>query len=174
MHSGTFAQTVEPEIPVLYRVASRLVRRREDAEDLVGQTLLLAAQAWPKFNGTYLRSWLLRILRNTHLNSLRRLPESSLTELEASGQDVHQDVTTSLTYGSILSFLDALPEEFRMAVVLCDIEEMSYREAAHAMKVPVGTLQSRLFRGRKMLKDHLELGHAHTTPLGTTTHAATH
>lgn len=154
-----FESAVRNELPVLYRVAKRLVRNTEDAEDLVHQAILNAFKGWKGFDGKHLRSWLIRILRNEFANRRRseasRLEALSL-EADAAVTDgpwdaiVWREVTDRL-----LAELDALPLEYRMAVHLCDVEGLSYHEAAEAMGVPIGTVRSRLFRGRAMIRTRL-------------------
>jgi RNA polymerase sigma-70 factor (ECF subfamily) len=156
---SSYEEVALAEIPVLYRVARRLVLNDADAEDLVGQTLLLGARGWAAFDGRHPRSWLIRILRNEHLAKLRQRSSRSETGLdevaEPSDEGFWEEVSWRAVGDDILRELDRLPEEYRMAVALCDIEEMSYEEAAEAMDVPVGTVRSRVFRGRRLLRARL-------------------
>lgn len=155
----TFDAAVRGELPVLYRVAKRLANHESDAEDLVGSALLAAAKAWKDFDGRFVRSWLVQILRNEHLMLLRkrgRRPETALEEAhEPSDEGFWGAVSWSAVGESLMRELDRIPEEYRLAVVLCDVEEMAYDEAALAMGVPVGTVRSRLFRGRRLLRARL-------------------
>lgn len=155
----TFDAAVRGELVVLYRVAKRLARNDADAEDLVGSALLKAAKAWEGFDGRFVRSWLVQILRNEHLMLLRqrgRKPEVAFEEgQEPSDEGFWEAVSWSAVGDDLVRELDRLPEEYRMAVALCDVEEMAYDEAARAMGVPVGTVRSRLFRGRKLLRARL-------------------
>ena len=152
----SFERVAETEIPVLYRVARRLTRNDTEAEDLVGQTLLSAARAWDSFDGRFARSWLLRILKNAHTATVRtkiNQPERAVIEDEEYGdEDPWGDIDWRLIGSEILRVLDRLPEEFRLAVTLCDVEELSYQEAAEVLEVPIGTVRSRLFRGRRMIR----------------------
>lgn len=154
-----YEDAVTAELPVMYRVARRLTLNGADAEDLVGQVLLLAARAWAEFDGRHTRSWLLKILRNEHLSSLRRNASRPQTvPLEHAVDATHETREPddeSPASEDILGALDELPEEYRLAVALCDVEELSYQEAAATMEVPVGTVRSRLYRGRMMLRDRL-------------------
>lgn len=156
---ATFESVVLAEIPVLYRVARRLVRSDADAEDLVGQALLLAAKGWAGFDGRHPRSWLIRILKNEHLGRIRSRaahPEARIDDVPEPMEDgFWEQVSWHAVGENILTELDRIPEEYRMAVVLCDIEELSYEDAAAAMEVAVGTVRSRLFRGRRMLRSRL-------------------
>lgn len=152
-----FEKVVDQELPLLYRVALRLTRNPAEAEDLVGQTLYLAARAWAVFDGAHPRSWLLRILRNEHLGSLRKNQNTtSLDETsEPSTEGYWQEIDWSLVGEQILKVLDMLPEDYRLAVTLCDVEELTREEAAEALEIPIGTINSRLHRGRAMLRAKL-------------------
>ena len=155
----TFEAVLREELPVLYRVAKRLIRNDADAEDLVGSALLQAAKAWEGFDGRHVRSWLVQILRNEHLMLLRRRgrrPETAFEEgQEPSDEGFWEAVSWGAVGADLVRELDGLPEDFRMAVALCDVEEMAYDEAAIALGVPVGTIRSRLFRGRRLLRARL-------------------
>jgi RNA polymerase sigma-70 factor, ECF subfamily len=155
----SFDDTVTAELPVMYRVARRLTLNPADAEDLVGQVLLLAARSWFLFDGRHPRSWLLKILRNEHLAGIRRTAVRPQTVPLDWAQEVPSPPSAGIeakeANTDLLQELDNLPEEYRLAVALCDVEEMSYRDAALAMEVPVGTVRSRLFRGRQMLRERL-------------------
>lgn len=155
-----FESSVKGELALLFRCAKRLAGSSDEAEDLVQATLIKGFQAWDSFDGRYLRSWLLSILRNEHLARVRqRRPTTSLYELECdepADEDIWNSLVTRDQAARIREELDKLPLEYRMAVHLCDVEELSYEEAAHAMDVPIGTVRSRLFRGRTMLRMRLE------------------
>lgn len=162
-HRDRFEYLVLPELPVLYRMATRLTRSAEEAEDVVGQTLLNAAKGWVSFDGRYVRSWLIQILRrvasDVRGHSQRPVSTASTVELESdlvsSGQDVHEEAEMRLTQAELVKAVDALPESFRLIVLLCDVEQMSYEEAAASLEIPVGTVRSRLFRARRQLRDAL-------------------
>ena len=154
-----FEKLVKPELKVLYRVARRMGAGADEAEDLVQTTLVKAYQAFDRFDGRYLRSWLIRILRNEKLMNVRSQPvESSLQEPDApepADEGFWEEVSWRLEAGRILEELEALPEPFRMTIQLCDVEQMSYEEAAQALDVPIGTVRSRLFRARALLRHRL-------------------
>ncbi len=158
-----FEELAIGEIPVLYRVARRLVRNPDDAEDLVSQTLFLAARAWASFDGRFPRSWLIKIMKNEHLKMVRSAairPETVRLDDAPEPDDAEagwRDLEARMIGENIVAELDSIPEEFRMAVALCDVEGMSYQEAASALEVPLGTIRSRLFRGRRLLRDRLAL-----------------
>src|SRR5688572_5718381 len=156
----------------LYAVALRMTRRPADAEDLVQDALLKAMRARHQFEaGTNLRAWLLRILTNTFINKHKRgVLERSLLGAEdldpvSDGwmsastlralRDPETQVLRPVLEEEIRQALDRLPEDFRMAVLLVDVEELSYKEAAAALGCPVGTVMSRLHRARRLLKAEL-------------------
>lgn len=139
-------------------MARRLTPNAAEAEDLVGQALLNASVGWSGFDGVYARSWLIRILTNCHLRVLRdrgRRPQSVELDPERVPEEPWAAIDWQLCGPTLLAEVDRLPEEYRLAVVLCDIEELTYEEAAAAMEVAVGTAKSRVFRGRRMLRARL-------------------
>ena len=158
-HKPPFGEVAEKELAVLYRVARRLTRNDTDAEDLVGSALYNAARGYANFDGRHPRSWMIRILRNEWLQTVRAKeirPETQLDDsIDPADDGFWREVETRLDVEAVLGSLDRLPEEYRLAVVLCDVEQMTYEEAGIAMDVPVGTVRSRLFRGRKLLQARL-------------------
>jgi RNA polymerase sigma-70 factor (ECF subfamily) len=157
--AGSFEKVALVEMPVLYRVAKRLTLDLNEAEDLVGQTLVKAVGAWSSFDGRFARSWLIRILKNEHLGNLRKSASRPTTvpldDTQLSEEDCWEEVSWKAVGEEIWKELDALPEAFRLTIALCDVEELTYEEAAEAMDVPVGTVRSRLFRARRMLRSKL-------------------
>jgi RNA polymerase sigma-70 factor (ECF subfamily) len=155
----------------VYRVARHLVGSREEAEDLMQETYARAFRSWRSFQpGTNLRAWLLRILTNLNIDRGRkrqRTPETQPLEegdyflynkLEAAVGDAAADeerVVERLSQDSIVSALSAVPHDFRDAVVLVDIGDFSYADAAQILDIPIGTVMSRLHRGRRILKKQL-------------------
>jgi RNA polymerase sigma-70 factor (ECF subfamily) len=155
----------------VYRVARRLVGTREEAEDLVQETYARAFRSWRTYTaGTNLRAWLLRILTNLNVDRGRRLQRSPdiqpLEEgdyylanklAESAGEQVleQERVVETLSQDAVVSALSSLPHEFRDVVVLVDIGEFSYADAAHILGIPIGTVMSRLHRGRRRLKQQL-------------------
>ena len=156
----------------LYGVACRLTRNPTEAEDLVQDALVKAMRARDQFQaGTNLKAWLFRILTNTFINKYRRggLERSVLEGPDADPladgwvsastmrqlRDPEQIALLPIVEGEVRKALDALPPEFRLAVVLCDVEEFSYEEIADIMGCPIGTVMSRLHRGRKLLQKSL-------------------
>ncbi|HJU46800.1 MAG TPA: sigma-70 family RNA polymerase sigma factor [Gaiellaceae bacterium] len=155
----------------VYRVARRLVGTREEAEDLVQETYARAFRAWRQYTpGTNLRAWLLRILTNLNVDrgrKLQRTPDLQPLEesdyylankmAESAGEDVlDQDrVVERLSQDSIVNALSSLPHDFRDVVVLVDIGDFSYADASQILDIPMGTVMSRLHRGRRLLKQRL-------------------
>jgi RNA polymerase sigma-70 factor (ECF subfamily) len=171
--SSTFQQNSLEHIDSLYSTALRLCANEKDAEDLVQDTYLKALRFRDKFQeGTNLKAWLFKILTNTFINKYRRKvrerrvlddTDSSVALEEASyhieQSNPERDYFTSVLSKDLQQALDALPTDFRMAVVLADVEEFSYREIADIMECPIGTVMSRIFRGRRLLQRQL-LGQA--------------
>ena len=153
----------------VYRVARRLVSSREEAEDLVQETYARAFRNWRSYQpGTNMRAWLFRILTNLNIDRGRReqrAPETQPMEegdyflynrLEESGRvDDDERVVERLSQDGVVQALAALPHDFRDVLVLVDIGEFSYKDAAQILDIPVGTVMSRLHRGRRILKHEL-------------------
>jgi RNA polymerase sigma-70 factor (ECF subfamily) len=157
----------------VYRVARRLVGTREEAEDLVQQTYERAFRSWRQYTpGTNLRAWLLRILTNLNIDRGRRQQRTPQTasldteagdyflynKLEAQVADENPDeerVLERLSQDSIVDALAEVPHDFRDVIVLVDIGEFSYADAAQILDIPIGTVMSRLHRGRRILKKNL-------------------
>src|SRR6195952_1914505 len=160
----------------VYRVARRLVGSREEAEDLVQQAYERAFRAWRQYTpGTNMRAWLLRILTNLNIDRGRREQRSPQTtsldteagdyflynKLEAQVPEENPDeerVMDRLSQDLIVDALAEVPHDFRDAIVLVDIGEFSYADAAQILDVPIGTVMSRLHRGRRILKKNLADG----------------
>lgn len=162
IRSAQFDQAVEAEMPVLRRIAQRLAKSADDAEDLVQSTVMHALRSHALFDGQHLRSWLITIMRNRHRSLWRRLrlvrEDGELDEDTMTEPGYWAVVHDRLEAGEIVRALDRISEPMRIAVLLCDVEDMSYEEAAAAMGVPIGTVRSRLFRGRKQLRGLLVQG----------------
>jgi len=163
----SFERDVLPHLDLMYRVALRMTGEPAGAEDLVQDTVLKAFRAWESFRqGTNARGWLLTILRNTFINDYRRrrraptmvdidVAEPHAIIHEQPGQDPEGEFFHALVDDRILAAIDALPDEFREAVVLSDIEGLSYAQVAETLDVPVGTVKSRLSRARRQLQGTL-------------------
>jgi len=154
----------------VYRVARRLVSSREEAEDLMQETYARAFRSWRSFTpGTNLRAWLLRILANLNIDRGRRAQRTPDTQPleegdyflynkleEAAGEPVDEErVVERLSQDGVVAALSEVPHDFRDVIVLVDIGEFSYAEAAQILDIPVGTVMSRLHRGRRILKGAL-------------------
>jgi RNA polymerase sigma-70 factor (ECF subfamily) len=162
-----FEQEALVHLDTLYRVAMRLTRNAADAEDLVQETMLRAYRSWERYTpGTNAKGWLLTILRHLFINEYRRRirhPESvDLDTIEpfALFEEVQEDDPQGAFFDRIvddevLRAVDQLPEAFREAVTLSDVEGLSYEEVAKVLGVPVGTVKSRLYRGRRLLQAKL-------------------
>jgi len=169
-----FAELAMPLMSSLYSAALRMTRNPSDAEDLVQETYLRAYRGFPGFQeGTNLKAWLYRILTNTFINTYRakkRRPEQEqlddvedfylfrrLGGLEAvdAQRGPEAEVLDAIPEDSVKQALEDLPEQFRIAVLLADVEGFSYKEIAEITDVPIGTVMSRLHRGRKQLQKRL-------------------
>jgi RNA polymerase sigma-70 factor (ECF subfamily) len=156
--SAEFEQAALPLADQLFRVALRVCRDYAKAEDLVQEAYLQAWRSFHRFElGTNLRAWLYKIMFNVYYNQQRRERLQLLPLEETIAETLAFDPPTPqhLTEEEVLQALERLPREFQLPVVLADIEELSYREIAEAMQTPLGTVMSRLHRGRKLLRAEL-------------------
>jgi RNA polymerase sigma-70 factor (ECF subfamily) len=149
-----------PHVDRLFRHAMWLERNRSEAEDLVQETLMQAMQSFSRFvPGTNCRAWLLSILHHVHLNRLRKrgrlIVDSELEERLSNAVPFVTPVPDRLTDADMLAALGTLTPQHQQVILLCDVEEMTYKEAAAALDVPVGTVMSRLHRGRELLRQQL-------------------
>ena len=161
-------------MPSLYSAALRMTRNRADAEDLVQETYLRAYRGFEGFEaGTNLKAWLYRILTNTYINTYRakkrRPDETELDEVEdlylyhriggleaaMAGRSAEDELLDRFSEAEVKEAVEDLPENFRMAVLLADVEGFSYKEIAEILDIPIGTVMSRLHRGRKALQKRL-------------------
>jgi RNA polymerase sigma-70 factor, ECF subfamily len=169
-----FAEEAMPYMGSLYSAALRMTRSAADAEDLVQETYLKAYRAFGSFQeGTNLKSWLYKILTNTFINSYRsrrrRPVETDLDDVEdlylyrrlgglqgaAVGRSAEDLVLDQFSEADVKGAVESLPEPFRLVVVLSDIEGFSYKEIAEILEIPIGTVMSRLHRGRRALQKAL-------------------
>src|SRR5213592_1098714 len=152
----------------VYRVARRLVSSREEAEDLMQETYARAFRSWRSFQpGTNLRAWLFRILTNLNIDRGRRVQRAPdmqpleegdyflYNKLEEAGDTPEERVDQRLSQDDAVAALSAVPHDFRDVIVLVDIGDFSYADAAQILDIPIGTVMSRLHRGRRILKREL-------------------
>ncbi len=177
-----FEQLALVHVDPLFSAALRLTRNERDAEDLVQDTFLRAYRFFDKFErGTNIKAWLFKILTNTFINRYRRrVKERSV--VEGSEREVVHDRFMSrdatdyaanpeqylfdrLLSDEVLRSIDNLPVDFRLVVILADLQEFSYKEIAEVLDCPVGTVMSRLYRGRKLLQKSLST-YAHELGIG--------
>jgi RNA polymerase sigma-70 factor, ECF subfamily len=171
---STFAEQAMQYAPQLYSAALRMTRKPADAEDLVQETYLKAYRAFATFEeGSNLRAWLYRILTNTYINiyraKQRRPDETDLDDIEdlylyrrlggleaaLASRSAEDQLMDLFTDDEVKAALEALPDNFRIPVLLADVEGFSYKEIAEIMDVPIGTVMSRLHRGRKAMHRQL-------------------
>ncbi len=171
-HGWGFEQAAIPFLDGLYNMAYRLTRNAEDAEDLVQETYFKAYKHYDKFEaGTNLKAWLFRIMKNTFINGYRKIqnrpPQSPFSDIEDSFENLvdsggvresknpEQEFLAKVMDEDVQEAIDTLREDYRMVILLVDLEGFSYKEAASILEVPVGTVMSRLYRGRRMLEQVL-------------------
>ena len=176
--SWDFDSLTMPYVDALYNTAYRMTGNSQDAEDLVQETFYKAYKYYDKFEeGTNLKAWLFKILKNTFINNYRKKKleprsvdfaeiEESLERLlrEESGKhpsDPEEVYLEHVMDEGVKKALDSLPHDYKMVVILADLEDFSYKEIAEILDCPVGTVMSRLYRGRKLLERAL-LKFAHT------------
>ena len=171
---ATFADQAMQYAPQLYSAALRMTRNQADAEDLVQETYLRAYRGFGGFTeGTNLRAWLYRILTNAFINTYRsrqrRPAESDLADIEdmylyrrlstldtlAASRSAEDQLMDMLTDDEVKQALEDLPENFRLPVLLADVEGFAYKEIAEMLDIPIGTVMSRLHRGRKAMQKSL-------------------
>lgn len=167
-----FEDTAMPFVDGLYNTAYRMTRNSEDAEDLVQETYLKAYRYYDKFTeGTNFKAWLFRILKNTFINSYRKRQSEPLrsafddiedayeTQIRADARSgirsPEENILEDVLDEDVQRALDELPEDYRMVVLLADLEGFSYQEIADILEVPPGTVMSRLYRARRRLEEKM-------------------
>jgi len=179
---GLFEEQALPFLDQLYAAAMRMTRNPSDAQDLVQETFVKAFAAFAQYEqGTNLKAWLYRILTNTFINLYRKKQrepyQGTIDELEdwqlggaesttaTSGRSAEAEAIDHLPDSAVKDALQSIPEDFRLAVYFADVEGFSYQEIAEIMKTPIGTVMSRLHRGRRLLRELLA-GYAAERGLG--------
>jgi RNA polymerase sigma-70 factor (ECF subfamily) len=163
-----FEAAAMPFVDALYNTAFRMTRNAEDAEDLVQETYLKAYKYYDKFEvGTNFKAWLFKIMKNTFINNYRKRqqapPQSDFADIEESFEsqvidearrirDPEEELLEGVLDEDLQRAIDELPPDYRMVVLLADLEGFSYKEIADILEVPVGTVMSRLYRGRRLLE----------------------
>ena len=170
----SFEEQALPYLDGLYNMGYRLTRSPDDAEDLVQETYLKAYKYFDKFQqGTNLKAWLFKIMKNTFINGYRKRQnrpiqtdfadveeslESLILEEPGGGQQIknpEEEILDQVLDEDVQQAIEGLPEDYRMVILLVDLEGFSYKEAADILEIPVGTVMSRLYRGRRRLEKTL-------------------
>ncbi len=165
-----FESEAIPHMDILYNYALRMTGNSDDAHDLVQETYLKAFRFWDKYEkGTNIRAWLFRIMKNSYINRYRKeskKPETidyedianfynTIRHQSTDQNDLQEKIFGGLLEDDVARALESLPEDFRTVVILSDIEGLSYDEISEFVDCPIGTVRSRLHRGRKMLQTKL-------------------
>jgi len=165
-----FETEAVPHMDLLYNFALRTTGNEDDARDLLQETYLKAYRFWDKYEkGTNIRAWLFRIMKNSYINRYRKETREpgkvdyddvenfydSIRAESTDTNDLQQKLFGNLLSDEVTQALQSLPEDFRTVVILADIEGLSYEEIADFLNCPIGTVRSRLHRGRKLLQTQL-------------------
>jgi RNA polymerase sigma-70 factor (ECF subfamily) len=159
-----------PHMDVLYNFALRTTGNEDDARDLLQETYLKAYRFWDKYEkGTNIRAWLFRIMKNSYINRYRKETKepdkvdyddienfyNTIRAESTDANDLQEQLYGNLLGDEVTKALQSLPDDFRTIVILCDIEGLTYEEIAEFVECPIGTVRSRLHRGRKLLQAKL-------------------
>jgi len=165
-----FESEAMPHMDVLYNFALRTTGNEDDARDLLQETYLKAYRFWDKYEkGTNIRAWLFRIMKNSYINRYRKETKepdkvdyddienfyNAIRAEHTDPNDLQAKLFDNLLSDEVARALESIPEDFRTVVILCDIEGLTYEEIAEFVEVPIGTVRSRLHRGRKLLQSKL-------------------
>lgn len=165
-----FEEEIIPHLDAMYNFALRLTSDPNDAEDLVQDTIVKAFRFFSSYEkGTNAKAWLFRILKNSYINNYRKQSKQpnqvdydevstfyeTIRAERTDTSDLEDRMFRDLIDDDISNALEELPEDFRTVVLLCDVEGFTYEEIANMLDVPIGTIRSRLHRGRNLLKDQL-------------------
>lgn len=171
-----FEATALPHMDAIYNAALRMAKNQTEAEDLVQDTYLRAYRFFDKFKpGTSMRAWLFKILKNTCINNFKKRAKTPehvdfdqlrlLEDEPVSCPDPEEEILYRLCHDELMRAIDALPEEFRLVILHSDVEGFTYKETAEIVDCPIGTVMSRLHRGRRILRNMMreyasDLGYA--------------
>jgi len=159
-----------PHKDILFNFALRTTGDKDDAHDLLQETFMKAFRFWDKYEkGTNIRAWLFRIMKNTYINRYRKETREpgmvdyddvenfydSIRDNSTDSNDLQKRMYNNMLSDEVIEALQSLPEDFRTVVILCDIEGLMYDEISEFLNCPIGTVRSRLHRGRKMLEEKL-------------------
>jgi RNA polymerase sigma-70 factor (ECF subfamily) len=159
-----------PHKDILLNFALRTTGNSDDAKDLLQETFMKAFRFWDKYEkGTNIRAWLFRIMKNSYINRYRKETREpgmvdyddvenfydSIRDDSTNSNDLQKQMYSNMLSDEISGALQSLPEDFRTVVILCDIEQLTYEEISGFLNCPIGTVRSRLHRGRKMLEEKL-------------------
>jgi len=159
-----------PHKDILYNFALRTTGNADDAKDLLQETFMKAFRFWDKYEkGTNIRAWLFRIMKNSYINRYRKVTREpgmvdyddvenfydSVRDNSTDSNDLQKRLYSNMLSDEVTSALQSLPEDFRTVLILCDIEQLTYEEISDFLNCPIGTVRSRLHRGRKMLEEKL-------------------
>jgi len=165
-----FNREAIPHMDILYNYALRMTNNKEDASDLLQDTFLKAFRFWDKYEkGTNIRAWLFRIMKNSYINRYRKEVKepgkvaydevkefyNTVRDEASESNDLQEIVFKNLFEDDVAKAIAELPEDFRTVVILCDLEGLPYEEIAEFVECPLGTVRSRLHRGRKLLREKL-------------------
>ncbi len=165
-----FEREALPHMDLLYNYALRMTNNAQDADDLVQETYLKAYRFWDSYEkGTNIKAWLFRIMKNSYINRYRKETKepdtvdydevkdfySTVRDESTETNDLQETLFGNLLDDDVTKAIAALPDDFRTVVILCDIEGLSYEEIAEFVDCPLGTVRSRLHRGRKLLREQL-------------------
>ena len=161
-----FERQAEKVFPSVFGTALRLTRSREEAEDLAQEAIVRAYEAFDRFDGSNFKAWMLRIVTNLYINRYRQRQrgpqmasledEGAIEPVATEGEEPDKLLFDNLVGAEVEEALAKVPEDFRLAVILSDVEGLSYQEIADATGVPIGTVRSRIARGRAALRRQLE------------------
>jgi RNA polymerase sigma-70 factor (ECF subfamily) len=165
-----FEREALPHMDLLYNYALRMTNNPQDADDLVQETYLKAYRFWDSYEkGTNIKAWLFRIMKNSYINRYRKETKepdtvdydevkdfySTVRDESSEANDLQETLFGNLLDDDVTKAIASLPDDFRTVVILCDIEGLSYEEIAEFVDCPLGTVRSRLHRGRKLLREQL-------------------